>query len=224
VPLLRSTLIPDGFHHGFTTRAIDPDEAVAGSGLRLFRAHQVHGADVIEVHAADDPAAVRSRPADVLTTAAAGLVVAVATADCVPILLCHPGGACAAVHAGWRGTVARAVHAAVTALTTRHGVAAGELRAVIGPCICPTCYEVGDDVAAQLGPIDPHAVRRTADGRAHLDLRRANRSLLLQAGLRPERIGDVAGCTRCDPGQRFHSYRRDREARGSQLAFIGRPA
>jgi hypothetical protein len=223
MPLLCSTVIPAHFVHGFATREVDLEAAVAAAGMRLYRARQVHGAEVLEVGPETDPAVVRATDGDIVLTAAPRLAAAVATADCVPILLCAPAhGACAAVHAGLRATALRAVHAGVRALVARTGAAPAELCAVIGPCICPDCYEVGDEVVQQLAPLDGAAVRRGPDGRPHADLRQANRALLLAAGLASTRIGDVAGCTRCDPAARFHSYRRDRERRGSQLAFIGR--
>ena len=224
MPWLQAPAIPATFVHGFATREVDPDVTPLPAGLRLYRARQVHGDAVVVVRPESDPAAMREQHADVLVTAAAGLAVGVLTADCVPILLCAPArDACAAVHAGWRGTVARSARAAVLALRDQYGVRPDELVAAIGPAICVACYDIGADVAAAIARVDPLAVGRKADGCFHADLRRANRTLLTRAGLDPAAIHDVAGCTRCDPRNRFHSYRRDRELRGEQLAFIGRP-
>jgi len=224
MPVLRASVIPPEFDHGFTTREIDPDACFGQrTDLRLFRGHQVHRADVIVVQGDEDPYDVRAEAADVLCTARPRVAVGVVTADCVPILLCAPAaGACAAVHAGWRGTVQRVVQVAVAALVKRLGAEAGDLRAAIGPAICGDCYEVGDDVAAAVAAVDPGAVTRAPGGRAHADLRRCNRTLLLAAGVPGRQIEDLDACTRCDPAGRFHSYRRDRELRGEQLAFIGR--
>jgi hypothetical protein len=224
MPVLRAGVIPPEFDHGFTTRELDPD-AVFGqrTDLRLFRGHQVHRADVIVVQGDEDPYDVRAEAADVVCTGRPRVAVGVVTADCVPILLAAPAaGACAAVHAGWRGTVQRVVQVAVATLAKRLGARPDDVRAVIGPAICGACYEVGDDVAAQVAALDPGAVTRDAAGRAHVDLRRCNRTLLLAAGVPGHQIEDVAACTRCDPAGRFHSYRRDHELRGEQLAFIGR--
>jgi YfiH family protein len=226
MPLLRSPLIPPPFVHGFTTREHDHETFAPGAGLTLYRVKQVHGADVLHVPAGADPAAVRVVQADVLLTTTAGVAVAVRTADCVPVLLCAPGrGAAAAIHAGWRGTVARAVVAAVRALGEL-GVPAAELRAAIGPAICGGCYEVGAEVAQAVAAIDPAAVHPGPRGTPHADLRRANQTLLLAAGLAAAHVdlASLAACTRCDPQGRFHSYRRDGDLRGEQLAFIGVPA
>jgi hypothetical protein len=224
MPWLQAPAIPAPFVHGFATREVDPGATLREAGLRLYRARQVHGAEVVVVAPTDDPWEIRERHADVVITAAAGLAVGVVTADCVPILLCAPAvGACAAVHAGWRGTVARSVRAAVVALRDRCGARPADLVAAIGPAICASCYDIGDEVATAVAVIDPLAVSRKADGCFHADLRRANRTLLTRAGLDPAAIHDVAGCTRCDARGRFHSYRRDRDLRGELLAFLGRP-
>jgi len=225
MPLLRAGVIPPEFDHGFTTRDVDAD-ALFGQriDLRLFRGLQVHRADVIVVQGDEDPYDVRAEAADILCAARPRLAVGVVTADCVPILLCAPAvGACAAVHAGWRGTVRRVVQVGVQALVKRLGASQSDVRAAIGPAICSACYEVGDDVAAEVAALDPGAVTRDAAGRTHVDLRRCNRTLLCAAGVPATNIEDVDACTRCDPAQRFHSFRRDGEIRGELLAFIGRP-
>ena len=225
MPVLRAGIIPPEFAHGFTTRDVDPETLfTARSGLRLFRGLQVHRADPIVVQGDEDPYDVVAEAADIVCATRPRVAVGVVTADCVPILLCAPAAlACAAVHAGWRGTVQRAVQVGVATLVERLGARASDIRAAIGPAICGSCYEVGDEVAAQIAPIDPGAVTRDAAGRAHVDLRRCNRTLLRAAGVPDAQIEDLAACTRCDPERRFHSFRRDGETRGEQLAFIGRP-
>jgi polyphenol oxidase len=223
--LLRARVIPPAFDHGFTTRDVDTDALFATrTDLRLFRGHQVHRADVIVLQGDEDPYDVVAEAADIVCTAQRRMAVGVRTADCVPILLVAPAvGACAAVHAGWRGTVMRVAQVGVQALVKRLGAQVADIRAAIGPAICAACYEVGDDVAAQVAALDPAAVTRTAAGRAHADLARCNRTLLVAAGVDPARIEDLAACTRCDPAGRFHSFRRDGQIRGEQLAFVGRP-
>jgi polyphenol oxidase len=225
MPVLRAGVIPSKFDHGFTTRDVDTDSLFGRrADLRLFRGHQVHRADVIVVQGDEDPYEVLAEAADIVCAAQPRLAVGVVTADCVPILLCAPAvAACAAVHAGWRGTVQRAVQVGVAALVKRLGAQVADIRAAIGPAICAPCYEVGDDVAAAVAAIDPGAVTRDPAGRAHADLRRCNRTLLIAAGVPAAQIEDLGACTRCDPAGRFHSFRRDGELRGEQLAFIGQP-
>jgi hypothetical protein len=102
---------------------------------------------------------------DALLDNTPGSVVAIKTADCLPILLVDDRHrAVAAVHAGWRGTVAGIAQRAVEAMRAQFGSAPGDLRAAIGPGIGPCCYEVGPEVAAEFG----------RQGRAHVDLGEAN--------------------------------------------------
>jgi len=148
---------------------------------------------------------------DALLENTPGCVVAVKTADCVPILLVDESHrAVAAVHAGWRGTVAQIVRNAIEAMHREYGAEPSGLHAALGPAIGKCCYEVGPEVAAHFGET----------GRAHVDLIEANRQQLLAAGVAPHRIYASGLCTMC-PGDRFHSYRRDKEAAGRQYSFVG---
>ena len=135
--------------------------------------------------------------------------------------------AVAAVHAGWRGTSLGISAGVVRALGERYGSRPSRLVAVLGPCIGPACYEVGEDVRGEFrrrGQGDA-AFRRTAapaaagGGKYLLDLRTANRSQLLRAGLRPGAVADIPLCTHCDG--RLLSYRRDRDTSARLYSFIG---
>jgi len=174
----------------------------------------VHGAAVVEVGAADDVLGVRATEADALITRTVGHAVAVRTADCVPILLADPkSGAVAAVHAGWRGVVARIAEAAVSRLGDP-----SELVAAIGPHIRLAAFEVSDDVAAQIAEV-AHG-EQVVDERGpkpHVDLARTVRAQLLALGL--TRIDDVGGCTHREH-TRFFSHRRDRGTTGRHLSAI----
>jgi copper oxidase (laccase) domain-containing protein len=88
------------------------------------------------------------------------------------------------------------------------------LIAAIGPCIGPCCFEVGREVAAQVG-----FVAREAGDKAFVDLRAAVRAQLRALGLEDARIEDVPGCTKHEPA-RFHSFRRDGAGSGRMLAAI----
>jgi polyphenol oxidase len=138
-------------------------------------------------------------------------VVAIKTADCIPILLVDERHrAVAAVHAGWRGTVARIAPAAVEAMARRFATGPRDLHAAIGPGIGKCCYEVGPEVAVQFGE----------QGRAHISLADANRAQLLEAGVTPERTYASNLCTMC-LGEEFHSFRRDGQAAGRLYSFAG---
>ena len=186
---------------------------------RVVTVRQVHGADVAVV---DDlePGEHAEVAADALIVTRPGVLAAVKTADCVPILLLAAQGSdrwAAAVHAGWRGTAADVAGAAVADAVSR-GHAPATLSAAIGPSIGPCCYEVGNEVAERfralgLGVIDGGV-------KPHVDLRQSNRALLIRAGLEPGEIELCAPCTRCEH-DRFHSYRADPAGRGRQLSWIG---
>ncbi len=186
--------------------------AAAGFAPSAFRtARQVHGAEVILLGSDGQ----EEEEGDALMARERGLVPAVRTADCVPILLAHPDTrAVAAVHAGWRGTLAEVVLGAVAALEAA-GAPARELRAAIGPAIGPCCYQTAPEVAARFASRLGAAV---ISGR-QVDLRHSNRLLLQEAGVHPERIAEVGGCTSCEAGL-FFSHRRDRGHTGRHLSFI----
>jgi YfiH family protein len=189
--------------HGFGTRQSD----IPAWFENLATVKQIHSATVVNAEGrcgilGEGDALLEDRP---------GAVIAVKTADCMPILLADERHrAIAAVHAGWRGTVARIVAAAVDGMRARFGTLPGDLHAAIGPGIGKCCYQVGPEVAAQFGE----------QGRAYISLRDANRAQLLTAGVTPERIYASNLCTMCLAGE-FHSFRRDREAAGRLYSFAG---
>lgn len=216
----RSTV---GLLAGFGDRLAGPP-----AGTLLVRT-QVHGSRVIDAAllrggAEPDPCDGLARlpvEADALVAREPGVVVGVRTADCVPLLLVAPRRRwAAAVHAGWRGTIAGIATEAVAA-ARRDGVEAGELEAALGPSIGPCCYEVSDEVASPFREASlPVAGPLPGRSRPHLDLRAVNRVLLERAGVDPARIHEAGPCTRCASG-RFHSYRADPGASGRQVSWIG---
>ena len=195
----------DWLEHGFGNRYYPPPESVA-------LLHQIHSD--IAVHA-DLPGC--SPEGDALLSA--GRLVGVKTADCLPILLVDEGHrTVAAVHAGWRGSVARIVQKTIQAMTARWGTRPGDLHAALGPAIGACCYEVGPEVAIQFAELFPE--RRDLDQKTHIDLEEANSRQLLSIGINPERIYSAGLCTFCDAAQ-FHSFRRDGDAAGRMISFIG---
>jgi hypothetical protein len=186
-------------------------EAAGFDPARLQLARQVHGRDVVYATQLRD-----DTTADALIcTRDDHVVVGVLTADCVPVLLCDRNGTVAcAVHSGWRGTVAGIVTAAVEAL--REHAAPDQLVAAIGPCIEVGAFEVGPEVAAQF---DDDLVDHSY-AHPHVDLVTAVRRQLHAAGVRPEHVDRVGGCTHAG-ADRWFSYRRDGGGIGQMLAFIG---
>jgi polyphenol oxidase len=237
VLILRSPLLA-AFPHGFTTRtggaspapwdslnlggAVGDDPTrveenwrrlAKATALGFARVRQVHGARVLRLDAPGAPV----EEADAVVSVRPAVAACVSVADCVPVLLADPEtGAVAAVHAGWRGTMARVASAAVAALA-RTGARPERLIAAIGPSIGPCCYEVSADLAArfraEMGPV----VRE--DPTPHLDLWAANRGILEAAGVPPGRIDLLSRCTACER-ELFFSHRRDAGQTGRQVAFI----
>ncbi|MCC7008708.1 MAG: peptidoglycan editing factor PgeF [Acidobacteria bacterium] len=186
----------------------------------VFSVSQVHGCQVMTVTMGVAPP--RESAADGLITARAGTAVSVLVADCVPVLIAdRHGRAVAAVHAGWRGTAAAIVMAAVQQLETM-GIPAGDLVAAIGPSIGPCCYQVDAPVKAAFARLgDGAEAWFTADGDAHwrLDLWRANRDQLTRAGVRPSSVFVARLCT-ADHLDRCWSYRREGRRTGRMVAAI----
>ena len=185
---------------------------------------QVHGAEVRVVTAADRHAAMSAVPyeADGLVTAERGLPLLCFVADCVPVLLADPeAGVAAAVHCGWRSSVADILGIALERMRGL-GASPARIRAAIGPSIGPCCFEtdrdVPDAVSAWLGGAEGLVTAR-ADGKYLVDLRGANARRLRQLGV-PEAQIDVSDeCTFCRH-DKYWSHRWTRGRRGSQAAGI----
>jgi hypothetical protein len=189
--------------HGFGTRLADIPEQFP----QLATLKQIHSATCVEAAGRQGILG----QGDALLENTPGSVIAVKTADCLPILLVDERRqAVAAVHAGWRGTVAGVVPHAIALMGERFGTLPADLHAAIGPGIGVCCFEVGPEVAAQFG----------VQGRAPINLSDTNRRQLLDSGVTAERIYASNGCTRCQP-EEFHSFRRDQEAAGRLYSFIG---
>ena len=197
---------------------------------RLVLSHQVHETTV---RPCDEPDAGmglwRARDfesADALVTGTANLPLVVFSADCGVTLLHDPvRGAVGAVHAGWRGCAGGIVEKAVREMTRLYGTDPADLRAALGPCIGPCCFETDGDVPAAMrdalgAEVEPYLTWRAP--KWHVDLAGLNRQWLLRAGLSPDHI-DVCGlCTACRPDL-FWSHRKMGDVRGVQAALIALP-
>ena len=213
--------------HAFTTRAAGnfSSETLAdhlppslnASAMSLASVRQIHSDRLCSLKSDAAPTPHLDRPeADGLLTSGTGHLLGIRTADCLPLLYVDRGRrAVAAVHAGWRGTAKGIAARAVERIGKEFGSPPGDLEVVIGPGIGPCCYEVGSEVAGQF---DASAVRTRR--KPHLDLPRANRSQLIQAGVKESRIWSADLCTACEAG-RFYSYRRQGSQAGRMLAVIG---
>jgi polyphenol oxidase len=229
-----------GFRHGFSLKGLSeespcpkerdrrkhvPYEAMAVTvgypKQALYEVDQVHGGAVRVIQGGEAAADIRSEKADALVARDAPGVVGVRVADCVALLLADAdSGAVAAVHAGWRGVVARVVPAAVEALCTDANARPERIFGAVSPHIRRCCFEVGRDVAEQLAAVCPsqNAVD-TSFERPHVDLAAIIRGQLRQCGVPDAHIDDLGGCTRCEAAC-FHSFRRDGAEAGRHLAVI----
>ncbi|MGB7934044.1 MAG: peptidoglycan editing factor PgeF [Gammaproteobacteria bacterium] len=162
---------------------------------------QVHGVQVVNAAGVTTPVA-----ADAAYALEPGVVCAVLTADCLPVLLCDRGGcAVAAAHAGWRGLAAGVIEQTISTMP----VPGGELMAWLGPAISAEAYVVGEEVRETFVSHDPAAetaFRPAADAGWHADLYRLARQRLRSQGVTAVHGGGF--CTWQDPVH-FYSYRRD---------------
>ncbi|MBI3447830.1 MAG: polyphenol oxidase family protein [Acidobacteria bacterium] len=198
---------------------------IALDGIPISRPRQVHGSIVATPAGASGGTSPPEADAVAVTTG--GGAAAIATADCVGAILLDPGsGAFAVVHAGWRGTLARVVPAAIETLTIRGGARPGRMVMAMGPSIRGCCYEVGEEVLAPFRRSFPDADRRgifgERGGRETVDLVAANRALAEQCGLDPLGIHASDLCTSCRTDLCW-SYRKAGAGAGRMWTLAGRP-
>ena len=210
----------------------------------IVQMKQLHSSLVHRVSAAPHEPLV----GDGLISNTPGLLLAVKTADCVPVLVADVKlRAVGAFHAGWRGTAARVVEKGIGEMQRQFGSLPRDLRAAIGPSIRKCCYRVGADVREAFESqfsyadelfeevFDANALHvrypllflnQRAPGHGelgpeiHLDLVEANKRQLQDAGIREEHISVIDGCTSCDTA-RFFSHRAESGQTGRMMAVIG---
>jgi len=224
--------------------------AIDARTMRLAAIEQIHS-DLVhridQITATAPPS--KFLKGDALLSNVPGVLLAVQTADCVPILLADAKRrAVAAIHAGWRGTLLRIAEKALGRMRMEFGTSPEDVIAAIGPSIGRSCYEVGSEVAVAFhsqfpgarewfdGPFDALAAGENDPNwlpwltmkppghappplRVHLDLVAANCAVLAQAGVPPANISQSGLCTSCRTDL-FFSYRRER-ATGRLMAVIG---
>ena len=227
------------------TKLAAKTNANGASVQRLVALRQIHS-DIVRVFSR---APVKVAQADAAISQRAGLLLAIQTADCVPILLADVRRhAVAAVHAGWRGTLARIVMKTLGRMQAEFGTKPGDVIAALGPAIGPCCYGVGPELAQAFsgqfsgakewfeGPFDRLATGEEPNPlpwltmmppghepppeRVQLDLRAANRWQLVDAGVRLRNIAVSTLCTGCR-SDLFFSYRKEGAATGRMMSVVG---
>lgn len=185
----------------------------------IARCHQVHGTNVRVVTREN----IAEKPeGDGMVTAEPGILLAVASADCVPILMtdarCEIVGA---IHSGWRGVIAGIAEEGVRMMESL-GAKPRDIRAALGPSIGQCCFEVDEELAHRFAREVAGSDRYSRPGRpgkSQLDLRAIVTDQLMRAGLPREWIISVGPCTKC-ANNSFFSRRADGSS-GLQLSFIG---
>ena len=189
-------------------------------GLELVDMRQVHG-DEIEV-ISQPP--LEPPVCDGLLTDREGVGLTVRTADCVPLLLWDErNNVAAAVHAGWRGTLAGVASRAIDTFRRRFDSRAVEIHAAMGPSIGPCCYEVGEEVVRSFAEQISGANDLFAGGpggKKNLDLIEANRRQLVSSGVPLKQVYSSGLCTRCS-NELFYSYRKEGKGVGRLLGVVG---
>ncbi len=179
---------------------------------------QVHGTGVLRFDAAPVAQGIAAEPvADAAVTSVPGVVLAILTADCLPVVLAAADGSeVAAAHAGWRGLADGMLERTVAAMRTPPSL----LVAWLGPAAGPQAYEIGEEVFEAFVGRDPaasNAFTATRPGHWRVDLYALARMRLASAGVATERVYGGGLCTISEP-LRFHSHRRDR--RGGRMATV----
>ena len=223
-------------------------EGVTGCDSTAIVALRQFHSNLIIIASAADGDRERPRKADGVITAEPGFLVAIQTADCIPVLVAdRKRHVVAAFHAGWRGTVKRIVELGVGRMRLEFGSRPEDLIAAIGPGAGQCCYAVGEEVLSEFESqfgyarelfrevFDSDPVRKKypmlfltqcAPGhsligpRTHLDLIEANRRQLLDAGLKPAAISFTGGCTNCHTDL-FFSHRASQGHAGRMMSVIG---
>lgn len=225
-------LVKENYRLFLRSCGIDCEEFVCGE--------QVHGNIVMTVsreHARKPYGYDELFRADGYVTAESGVPLVIFIADCIPLLLADErAGVVAAVHCGWRSTVADIEGNAVRAMKAL-GASEGDIRACIGPAIGRCCFEVGAEVIQAAESLllsgesgtchDPSEVikdlsllyERRDNGKYMLDLKGVLRYRLMQIGLPSDNIEIIEDCTMCMPGK-YWSHRYTKGVRGSQAAVI----
>ena len=210
-----------GVPHGFSTRD-DARIGVVMPGAREVRVRQVHSARVEIARAGWDG---DMPEADALATDRPGLLLAIVTADCAPVLLADlSAGVVGAAHAGWRGAHGGVLENTVTAMESL-GAARKRIVAAIGPTIAQESYEVDAAFCDQFGDADARFFAPGREGHRQFDLPAYVATRLERAGI--AQVEDLGEDTYIQP-ERFQSYRRathrGEPTGGRQVSAIGLPA
>jgi len=204
-------------------------KAIGAEGARIVTARQTHSSERCLIESPEQ--ATGPQPdCDAMVTRLPDVLIAIQTADCLPLLIGDPKtGTMAAIHAGWRGTAGRITERTIADMMLLHGVNTRDCIAALGPTACVDCYEVGQDVIerykSEFGYWRTLLVNFKENGKAHLDIRAANVQQLRFCGFDEDRIHVAEYCT-MHQNELFFSYRREGKGQpsgvGRSLSVIGK--
>jgi YfiH family protein len=214
-----------GVRHAFATKYLKDEKCLARAlnveGTPVVSVRQLHGDGVLvldrpagdwETAQKKIAAAEGAEGYDAIVTNQSGVILAVRTADCLPVLIFDPERrVIAAVHSGWRGALREVVPKAVRCMADRFSCRPSAMIVGIGPSIQACCFEVGEMVLAPLSARYPYwreLTKEIGEKKAMMNLQELVRRQLLKLGIPENRIETAQACTRCDM-ERFVSYRRD---------------
>lgn len=206
-------------------------KAIGAEDAAIVTARQTHSIERCVIETETDARGPQPN-CDAMISRLKGLLLAIQTADCLPVLIADTrSGAMAAIHAGWRGTAGRITERTVADLMLKHGVNPRDSIAALGPTACARCYEVGEDVIErykkEFGYWRNLLIDFKENGKAHLDIRAANVQQLAFCGFDEDRIHVADYCT-MHQNELFFSYRREAQGQPSKvgrlLSIIGKKA
>ena len=224
---LEATSTPSRVDVAFTDSTLDLQVRRAGFGaalsrleselgVRFARLDQVHGSDVLVVEEEPTQGPLDDVPtADAQVTTLRGVGLMVRVADCVPVVLADPeAGVVAVAHAGRQGVALDIITRTVDRM---RDLGAASITAWIGPHVCGRCYEVPEQMRAEVSALVPETHATSAHGTPALDLGAGVRAQLGRAGVQ---VREVGSCTLED--DRLHSYRRDGASSGRMAGLVWR--
>jgi polyphenol oxidase len=200
-------------------------EAIGLHSMPLATLSQVHS-DRVQVFEESDLDLASQREGDAITTRRRNIAIAVQIADCFPVLAVDTvSGAIAAIHSGWRGTVARVLRRTLEEMFRSFGTDPSALLIAIGPGIRDCCMQIGAEVALKFEAAYPGRQivlpQPRCEGKYLAGLPRALEIQCQEAGVPAGQVFDLGACTLCRPDE-FFSYRADDRASGRMMAAIGR--
>ena len=203
--------------------------AIGAEQARIITARQTHSTDRLTIESREQTLGPQP-DCDAMITRMTNVLLAVQTADCLPVLIGDTKtGTMAGIHAGWRGTAGRITERTVADMMLLHGVSPRDCIAALGPSACAACYEVGEEVISrykkEFGYWRDLLSNFNDNGKAKLDIRAANIQQLRFCGFSDDRIHVTDYCT-MHQNDLFFSYRREGKGQpsgvGRSLSVIGK--